>query len=125
MATLAKDGVEFYRMVCQTAGRDSPYAIIPIFRYMDPILFVDAWLATPRPSWRWVKSALEDRLEPHRVQHELALERSWALGVLREMEKRRDALTGFRRLRVERIIPNRLRQLEDAQVPDGEGDFEK
>lgn len=115
LAVLAEDGIEFYRQVCQTAGRDSPYALIPIFKCVAPADFVDAWLAAPRPAWRWVKRALEARLEPNRAENELVSERSWALDVLREMEKRRDALTGFERLRVERIIPYKLRQLDDAQ----------
>ncbi|WP_170409936.1 hypothetical protein [Ruegeria atlantica] len=114
LGVLAKDGIEFYRQVCHTAGRDSPYALIPVFKSISPAEFVEAWLAAPRPNWRWVKSALEDRLEPHRAQNELASELDWALGVLGEIEKRRDTLTGFERLRVERIIPKKLRQLEEV-----------
>lgn len=117
---MADDGIEFYRQLCQTAGRDSPYALIPILKCVEPAVFVDAWLAAPRPAWRWVKSALEGRFEPHRVQSELASERSWALDVLREIEKRRDALTGFEGLRVERVIPYKLRQLEEAQAVEEE-----
>lgn len=114
LAMISDNGTEFYHQVCQTVGRDSPYALIPILKCVEPAVFVDAWLAAPRPAWRWVKRALECRLEPHRVQNELMSERSWALNVLREMEKRRDLLTGFERLRIQRVIPYKLRQLEES-----------
>ncbi|WP_131725416.1 P-loop NTPase family protein [Rhodobacter capsulatus] len=112
--TLKKDGVEFYRKVCEVPGKQSAYALIPVFTCIDPAHFVDAWLAAPRPAWQWVKSALEARLEPYRANNELASERSWGLRVLQEIKERRDALSGFERLRLERVIPNKLRQLEEV-----------
>lgn len=109
---LKHDGSEFYRQLCDTVDRDSSYALIPILPSITPKDFVDAWLASPRQHWRWVSLALEDRLEPHRVEHKLAAERDWALAVLHELEGRRDTLTGFDQLRVARILPKKLRKLQ-------------
>ena len=81
---------------------------------------MEAWLASPRSSWRWVSRALEDRLESYRVENELAAERDWALEVLRILEEQRDNQTGFARLRLQRMIPTKLRQLqidEESLVP--------
>lgn len=122
LVILERDGIEFYRQLCETAGHESPYALVPVLKATEPSAFVDAWLSSPRPAWQWVRRALEDRLEPHRVQYELASERDWALEVLGELEARRDALTGFERLRVDRIIPNKLRQLQDDGEEHPEGD---
>ena len=51
------------------------------------------------------------------VANELSSERDWALKVLKE---RHDALTGFERLRVDRIISSELRELSEAAVVEGE-----
>jgi hypothetical protein len=114
MKSLEVDGRDFYRQLCHTAGHDSPYALLPVLPAMKPSDFVDAWLNSPRPAWRWVSRTLEDRLEPHRLKHELSSEKEWALDVLKELEGRRDGSSGFDRLRIDRIIPKKLRQLSIA-----------
>lgn len=114
MHDLSVDADRFYRKVCEAPGRNSPYAYLPIMTAIDPNEFVDAWLGSPRKGRHLVTWALERRLEPHRVQHELAAERSWALEVLRVIGERRDALTGFERLRVQRLIPHKLEALREG-----------
>ena len=110
---LNRDGIEFYRMVCHTEGHDSPYALIPVFSSIEPEKFVDAWLAAPRTAWGWVRRALEARLAPHGIIGALQPEKEWAIEVMRILEQKRDALTGFERLRVDRIIPKKLQYLVD------------
>lgn len=104
-----QDGQIFYRLICHTAGGDNPYALIPVLASIKPENFVDAWFSVPKRNWLSISRALKDRFDYHRVENELSTEKAWALKVVEELDSRSEALSGFSKQRVKRLIPDRLR----------------
>jgi hypothetical protein len=121
LKTLSQDGREFYRKLCRWDGHESPYAMIPVLKDIEPSMFVDTWLAAPRSEWSMIKQALEDRLIPRCVADKLKEECRFGLGVLSEMEQRCKALTGFEQLRLRRILPRGLEHLRSEDPSDVSG----
>ena len=119
------DGQRFYEQVCQTNNGENPYAMIPILAAISPNDFVSAWLGGHYSNWRWIALALKERFDSGRLQQELAKEVDWAVEVLQLLEKERDKADGFRSLRIERTIPDTLRQIvEDKDDEDKGGHHE-
>lgn len=115
---LGTDGQLFLEQVCQTKSGENPYALIPVLAAIPPGDFVETWLGSRNSNWRWISLALRDRYAHGRLQNELAKEIEWALEVLRILEKKRDEADGFRSLRIDRTIPDSLRQLAEVNDDD-------
>ena len=104
----AHDGERFYEAVCRSHGGDKPYARIPIFNYLSPKAFVDAWLSGQRESWRHISWALDERYSDGHVPEALSVERPWAVEVCKLLRARANELGGYGGQRILRIIPKSL-----------------
>ena len=90
-------------------GGDKPYARIPIFNYLSPKAFVDAWLSGQGESWRHISWALDERYRDGHIPEALSVERPWAVEVCTLLRARANELGGYRGLqRILRIIPKSL-----------------
>jgi hypothetical protein len=116
---IREDSKGFFEDVSPTNNGPNPFAYIPLLHEISPKEFVDAWLSSATSNWRDIYYALENRYSSDQLERDLASEKSWAMEVLKELERRADNEAGFRALRIRRIIPKVLvklaRQGEDAE----------
>jgi hypothetical protein len=96
------DGQKFFDMVCHSRNATLEYEDIPIFAYVDPAEFVDAWLESPKTGWYWIGNALKERHKVLTQYPALASERAWYPQVHKEMLRRARSQEGLARIRMER-----------------------
>ncbi len=108
------DTQRFLELVSYTSSGDNKYAGLPVFHLMSAKVFVDAWLNSPRDSWRKVKYALDNRYSEGQMRAELEPERGWAVNVFVELERRARETKGLTSLRIRRIIPKALKIFHNA-----------
>jgi hypothetical protein len=106
------DGKAFLQQVCFTNSGDNPYAQIPILSHIPAEEFVTAWLGSPKENWRGVARALQKRYETDGLNRELSSEKEWVRQVVGLLEGEANKADGFKALRIERIIPGSLRNLD-------------
>ncbi|MCZ7859205.1 hypothetical protein O9X81_21620 [Agrobacterium salinitolerans] len=96
------DGQKFFDMVCHSRNATLEYEDIPIFAYVDPAEFVDAWLESPKTGWYWIGNALKERHKVLTQYPALASESAWYPQVYSEMLQRAYGQEGLARIRMER-----------------------
>ncbi|MBB3412168.1 Cdc6-like AAA superfamily ATPase [Rhizobium sp. BK316] len=96
------DGQKFFDMVCHSRNATLEYEDIPIFAYVDPAAFVDAWLESPKTGWYWIGNALKERHKVLTQYPALASESAWYPQVHKEMVQRAHSQEGLARIRMER-----------------------
>ncbi|MDX0319482.1 hypothetical protein GOC38_17855 [Sinorhizobium meliloti] len=96
------DGQKFFDMVCHSRNATLEYEDIPIFAYVDPAAFVDAWLESPKQGWYWIGNALKERQRVITHYPALAPESTWYPEVHKEMLQRAHSQEGLARIRMER-----------------------
>lgn len=106
---------EFFELVSPTNNGLNPYAHIPILHTISPDVFVNTWLSSPNENWKDVNFALDNRYNSGELDRGLSEERDWALAVLRELKQRASSEAGFSALRIRRIIPEALKNLEQPR----------
>lgn len=89
-------------MVCHSRNATLEYEDIPIFAYVDPAEFVDAWLESPKTGWYWIGNALKERHKVLTQYPALASESAWYSQVHKEMLQRAHSQEGLARIRMER-----------------------
>lgn len=102
LETVKTDGQKFFDMVCHSRNATLEYEDIPIFAYVDPADFVDAWLESPKTSWYWIGQALKERRKTLTHYPALASESAWYSQVHKEMLHRAQSQEGLARIRMER-----------------------
>ena len=108
---LATEPREFAGAISYLPGGTRQFAGLPVMKTIPVGKFIEAWLNAPnqREAWYWTRRGFEQRYE--NPQGPLVSEAEWVRAVLAEMKSCAEAETGFRRFRIERIIPR-------VQVPD-------
>jgi Cdc6-like AAA superfamily ATPase len=96
------DGQKFFDMVCHSPNATLEYEDIPIFAYVDPVAFVDAWLESPKTGWYWIGNALKERHKALTQYPALASESAWYPQVHKELLRRALGQEGLARIRMER-----------------------
>ncbi|MBD8687239.1 MULTISPECIES: P-loop NTPase fold protein [unclassified Rhizobium] len=96
------DGQKFFDMVCHSRSATLEYEDIPIFAYVNPGAFVDAWLESPKQGWYWIGNALKERQKVITHYPALAPESTWYSEVHKEMLQRAHMQDGLARVRIER-----------------------
>ncbi|MFD2190790.1 P-loop NTPase fold protein [Pistricoccus aurantiacus] len=109
------DAKQFLEKVSPTANGENQYALIPLFHHVQAEEFVEVWLDSPKQSWRYISLALSNRYSHSRIEQDLKVEREWVREVHNELERRVAAETGFRSLRISRVIPDVIRELSEDQ----------
>lgn len=96
------DGQKFFDMVCHSNSGTLKYEDIPILAYVNPVIFVDAWLESPKQGWYWIGNALKERRKAANRYHSLAPEITWYTEVHNELLQRTQNLEGLAQIRLER-----------------------
>lgn len=96
------DGQKFFDMVCHSRNATLEYEDIPIFAYVNPAAFVDAWLESPKTGWYWIGNALKERHKVLKQYPALCSESAWYPQVHKEMLQRAGSQEGLARIRMER-----------------------
>ncbi|WP_197434528.1 hypothetical protein V6582_16830 [Agrobacterium vitis] len=96
------DGQKFFDMVCNNRSATMEYEDIPIFAYVNPVAFMDAWLESPKPGWYWISNALKERKNAIAGYPALAPESTFYLEVHKEMLQRAHSREGLAKIRMER-----------------------
>lgn len=115
-----EDSQAFLEAVSPTNNGPNPYAWIPFLHEIPVGEFVDAWLGGSPKNWRNVDHALENRFRGGQLAGNLKQEKDWALELLKELDARSKKEAGFGALRVERLRPRVLIELEQALKGDEE-----
>lgn len=105
---IVNNGYIFAEKISYTKEGDNPYALIPVLAHIQPSDFVDAWLSSPKASWRTIFMALRERYEGNRLTNELASELDWLKAVAEEFDQRASQEIGLSAFRIERISPSAL-----------------
>ena len=113
---VADDEIKFDEVLRGEGGGEVQYFRAPVLKYIEPERFVDAWLKNPIKNKIHIKWALDGRYEPGGVGSQLADEKQWASEVYRVMKIRAGELSGYRGLRVNRLIPKYFRELFEREV---------
>ena len=100
---LRKDSQQFAEKVSYTGGTAGRFAADSLLQNIEPVKFVDAWLANPPSKWRVVRYALENRYVPG---SKLTKEYQWLQEVLDVVKGRVENTEGIRSLQISRIVPN-------------------
>lgn len=109
------DSIQFFEQVSPTNNGENPYELIPLLHHIPAQEFVDAWLDSPYDNWRNISHAIDNRYSPGRLRSELAVEKTWALKVHDLIHQRANEASGWRALRIERVIPNVLLELANER----------
>lgn len=96
-------------------GGENSYASIPFLSNANPDRLVDAWFSLPKEQWRMIQSAFSDRYGQGQLQQELEDEIGWARTLYQELQRRASEASGLAELRIRRIIPIELRNLENIK----------
>lgn len=104
----ANDGRRFYESLCRNHGGERPYTRIPVLKHINPEAFAEAWLKGHRESWRHISWALDERYRDGDIPESLSEERPWAVEVCKHLRARAEDLSGYRGLRILRVIPKSL-----------------
>jgi hypothetical protein len=99
------DGRKFRQLFSFTNLGNNHYASIPVLASIDPNEFVQAWLRSPKDNWRAIKYALRERYKGTILTRDLSDEAPWIAEVIRLLKVEADKVSGFQKLRIERIIP--------------------
>lgn len=102
------DAKQFFEKVSPTANGENQYAMIPFFNHILAEEFVGVWLGSPKQNWRYISLALANRYSHGRIEHDIKVEKEWAIEVYNELERRVAAESGFQSLRISRVIPEVL-----------------
>ncbi|MFO1126562.1 MAG: P-loop NTPase fold protein [Methylocystis sp.] len=114
METLSRDVREFIAAISYSGEGDHRFARLPVLKAIEPEDFVDRWMQSSKKnnSWLSIKSALESRYEGPALAAEstrasgwLNSEADWIKSVVAELHNHAADATGFKRYRIERIIP--------------------
>ena len=106
------DSEGFVEYVCHTnSDNRNPFASVPILKQIEPSLFVNTWLKSPKSNWAAISLALDIRYT-HSIRHrDLEEEHEWATEVYRCLKQATDHAQGFDVLRLPRAIPKAFKVL--------------
>jgi len=116
-----EDSKSFLEAVSPTNNGPNPYAAIPFLHEIPVEEFVNAWLDGRPESRRNVDHALENRFRGGQLDRDLKQEKEWALELLKELDARSARESGFSALRIKRLRPRVLIELEQSLKLDEEG----
>jgi hypothetical protein len=111
---LGRDADKFSKTITYAGDGDHKFASLPVLKVIDPKLFVDTWLGSPKEhhSWIRIKRALERRynggtlLKPQNLGGiSLESETKWLKLVISELKSRAENSVGLTKFRIERAIP--------------------
>ena len=110
------DSEGFVEYVCHTnSDNENPFASVPILKHIEPNLFVDTWLKSPKSNWAEISLALDIRYT-HSIRHgDLEEEHEWAREVYRSLKQAMDRARGFDVLRLPRAIPKAFKVLSGEE----------
>jgi hypothetical protein len=111
------DADRFYRMTCLNNSSDEIYYKIPIFKYIAPKQFVDAFLSLMPDNRRTVNYALKKRYELDDINKILVAELAWLVEVrtliIEAQQNREGKLSGYMlKLDIEIYFDKSIRKLE-------------
>ncbi|WP_299894344.1 hypothetical protein [uncultured Ruegeria sp.] len=109
-----EDPKAFLDAVSPTNNGYNPYATTPLLHEIPVTEFVDAWLCGNPKNWRTVDHALENRFGHGQLEGDLKDERDWAMELLKELDERSEKKGGFPALRIKRLKPRVLVELQKA-----------
>jgi hypothetical protein len=96
---MTSDISRFSRMICLSNSSDQLYYEIPIFKYIDPIKFIDSYLSINPADKRTAIFAFDKRFEFDEINKKLLEELEWLRKVreimVEEQQKRSKKLSGF------------------------------
>jgi KAP family P-loop domain len=114
MKLMSADIRKFASAISYSGEGDHKFARLPVLRFVQAEVFVEAWLKAPKENdgWYWIRTALEKRYEglalvddPSIQSGWLKSEIPWLKAALTEINKRAVAATGIAKYRIERAIP--------------------
>lgn len=111
LALVEHDGRALFDQICTTHTGNNPFARLPVLAAIDPTVFVSTLLRGNPANWYWVISALKERYTTSRKS--LLEEKEWILSVISKLEIELTNTSGFRRLRLDLILKQGIREVID------------
>jgi hypothetical protein len=103
------DAQEFYNDVCPNSARAARFLALPVLACIEPNDFLAALLSVSPAERRIVSSALKDRYDGSRIDHELTKEKPWIIELLRLVDAKSAELTGFASLQLKLLFGQHFR----------------
>jgi len=101
--TMNESPQEFVNLISSGYSGQGKYAYIDVLNYIKPYRFVEVWLGSPVSHWGTIREGLEARYSTGALHSQLHSESLWIRQVNFILFNRASKLTGFDRLRIERL----------------------
>jgi hypothetical protein len=112
---MEQDDNLFWRRINYTNTKDSVYASIPIFVYMDGDAFVEAFLRQRHQAQRSILLAIQSRYEHERLDGDLNIERPWVEAIANRLQAVADDLPPIGKARLRKFLRWTLQKVLTAE----------
>lgn len=107
---MINDSDTFIESICHQPYGTGTLAELPVFKNISKETFFDSFLKAPRNKWYYISSALKKRYHAYSFMNYLDSEIDWAISLVEHFEAEANKLTGFKKYRLERVIPHEIKK---------------
>lgn len=111
LSTMINETDIFLGSICHQPYGDGSLAELPVLKNIAIENFFESFLKSPRKKWYFISSALKKRYNIHSFNTYLSSEIDWAIALVEHFETEANKLTGFKKYRLERVIPHEIKQV--------------
>lgn len=112
---VATNGREFAQQISNTYSGNNRFARVEILTAIEPSDFVQEWMGSHPENWQHISKGLENRYSTGLLNNILTNEKKWLAKVIILLDMEHKKQTGIRKKRIERILPQILRnQVKDT-----------
>lgn len=110
LSSMINDPEFFIKSICHQPYEKGSIAELSVLKNIPTHIFLQTFLKVPRNQWYYISSALKRRYNVGTFNVYLQSEIDWAIDLVDHFEAEAKKLTGFKKYRLERVIPHEIKK---------------